>query len=221
MKRTVSALVICLFSFFTLSAQTENKSKWEAAVNLKSLFVKGTVNQYYVRLNTKKEDISLRFSFLPNLSLKKKSAFDFEHRLSGYIYAMAGVEKHCYTDLKMDVYIFGQLGNRLGINDNIPYVNIPIPPFAEIIEAKRIPYLTNQVLLTPGIGYKYALTNKLSVNFEGQLDVSKSFLRSGYLKLKTAENDQTTDRVAGVIPDSPTAVISSNLTAFLGLNFNF
>jgi hypothetical protein len=221
MKRTISALIICLFSFFTLSAQTENKSKWEAAVNLKSLFVKGTVNQYYVRLNTKKDDISLRFSFLPNLSLKKKSDLYFEHRLTGFIYAMAGVEKHCYTDRKMDVYVFGQLGNRLGINERGTSVNIPILPFAKIIVAKRVPYLTNQILISPGIGFKYALTNKLSVNFESQLDVSKSFHQSGYLRLETKYNDQTTSETAGMIFSLPRAAISSNLTAFLGVNFNF
>jgi len=221
MKHIIFSFIICLFSSLTLSAQTENKSKWEAAVNLKSLFVKGTVNQYYVRLNTKKEDISLRFSFLPNLSLKKKSDLYFEHRLSGSIYAIAGVEKHCYTDHKMDVYIFGQLGDKLSIN-NIDYINILIPGLVQITEEKRVPYLTNQILLSPGIGFKYALTNKLSVNFESQLDVSKSFNRRGYLLLNTIENGQTHGYLTGtVLSNLPTAAISSNLTAFLGLSFNF
>ncbi|NBA87884.1 hypothetical protein GVN16_19095 [Emticicia sp. CRIBPO] len=221
MKHIIFSFIICLFSSLTLSAQTENKSKWEAAVNLKSLFVKGTVNQYYVRLNTKKEDISLRFSFLPNLSLKKKSDLYFEHRLSGSIYAMAGVEKHCYTDHKMDVYIFGQLGDKLSIN-NIDYINILIPGLVQITEEKRVPYLTNQILLSPGIGFKYALTSKLSVNFESQLDVSKSFNRRGYLLLNTIENGQTHGYLTGtMLSNLPAAAISSNLTAFLGLSFNF
>jgi hypothetical protein len=221
MKHIIFSFIICLFSSLTLSAQTENKSKWEAAVNLKSLFVKGTVNQYYVRLNTKKEDISLRFSFLPNLSLKKKSDLYFEHRLSGSIYAMAGVEKYCYTDRKMDVYIFGQLGDKLMIN-NIDYINILIPGLVQITEEKRVPYLTNQILLSPGIGFKYALTNKLSVNFESQLDVSKSFNRRGYLLLNTIENGQTHGYLTGtMLSNLPAAAISSNLTAFLGLSFNF
>lgn len=221
MKHIIFSFIICLFSSLTLSAQTENKSKWEAAVNLKSLFVKGTVNQYYVRLNTKKEDISLRFSFLPNLSLKKKSDLYFEHRLSGSIYAMAGLEKHYYTDRKMDVYVFGQLGNKLIINDNVADVGFLIPGLALITEDKRVPYLTNQILLSPGIGFKYALTNKLSVNFESQLDVSKSFNRSGYLLLNTIENGQPHGYATGRVLSLTSAAVSSNLTAFLGLNFNF